>query len=398
VDRPERKQGSTCTSKVCLKSKKRSCKEFTEEQRKEIYDCFWQKLDWDQKKTYVSGLVRKTETAVPKKGKSRRIATYEYFLRSTDGERKQVCKTMFLSTLGIGEWTVHRWTTDGGDSGTHQSSIHKQRNPIPAHKKQLTEEFVNSLPKLPSHYCRKDSEKLYLETTIDSWSKLTKLFHEFCDSRGVARVSRTILRRVAKSMNVALCTPKKDACNVCTSYEFGHCTKDEYDTHMKRDKEAKQAKKEDKRLAEDDDTIVVTTMDLQIVLLAPKIFANAQYYKTKLACHNFTIYELASHRCVCYFWDETKGELAADSFASCVEHFIKDLLSTREGVRTIILYSDGCCYQNRNSTLSNCLLNLAIWRYHRRKVDGKGTYFHGSRFLPFTFGTASEKQTNLLAS
>ena len=32
----------------------------------------------------------------------------------------------------------------------------------------------------------------------------------------------------------------------------------------------------------------------------------------------------------------------------------------KPGVRTIVIYSDGCTNQNRNSTLSNTLLNISI--------------------------------------
>ena len=49
---------------------------------------------------------------------------------------------------------------------------------------------------------------------------------------------------------------------------------------------------------------MVLTMDLQEVLLAPRVFANANYYKTKLCCHDFTIYNLSNRDVVCYFWHD----------------------------------------------------------------------------------------------
>ena len=36
------------------------------------------------------------------------------------------------------------------------------------------------------------------------------------------------------------------------------------------------------------------TMNVQVILLAPRAFANANYYKTKLYCHDFTIYSLSN--------------------------------------------------------------------------------------------------------
>ena len=56
---------------------------------------------------------------------------------------------------------------------------------------------------------------------------------------------------------------------------------------------------------------MVLTMDLQVVLLAPRVFANANYYKTKLYCHDFAIHNLSN-------LDEVNGELKSRNFASCI--------------------------------------------------------------------------------
>ena len=117
-------------------------------------------------------------------------------------------------------------------------------------------------------------------------------------------------------------------------------------------------KSEDKQLSRSTCETVVLTMDLQAVLLAPVLNASTLYYKTKLTCHNFTLFDLNSNQGTCYFWDESHGGLEADSFASC----IIDYLETHESCKkasTIILYSDGCTYQNRNVVLSNALLDFS---------------------------------------
>jgi len=97
-------------------------------------------------------------------------------------------------------------------------------------------------------------------------------------------------------------------------------------------------------------------MDLEAVLLAPKLNASALYYKTKLASHNFTIYDLATNDVAVYFWNESEGDLSASSFVSCVTHFITTLPLN---VTELILYSDGCTYQNRNAILANALISVA---------------------------------------
>ena len=99
-------------------------------------------------------------------------------------------------------------------------------------------------------------------------------------------------------------------------------------------------------------------MDLQAVKVAPCVQASSMYYKTKLAVHNFTMYNLVSQEVVCYWFDETEADLVASIFASCVIDTLSKKL--RDRLIPVILYSDGCNYQNRNVIMANALLRLAI--------------------------------------
>jgi hypothetical protein len=56
----------------------------------------------------------------------------------------------------------------------------------------------------------------------------------------------------------------------------------------------------DKKLAQSQTSFKVITMDLQSVLLSPRLNASALYYKTKLACHNFTIFDLVTKEVTCF--------------------------------------------------------------------------------------------------
>ena len=238
--------------------------------------------------------------------------------------------------------------------GMQESSHHTPPKAADDPKSELARSFLESLPKLPSH-----SNKLYLETTVQSKSQLVKLFQAYCDSKGVKRASRQVLIRVSKQMNIAIFKPRKDQCNICTSYILGQYSAEQFDCHIRRKEEAQNEKKKDKRMAQDDSSVLVFTMDLQAVLLAPRLFANASYFKTKLCCHNFTLYELTSRRCVRYFWHECNGDVTSNTFASCIMDYIQNSLASHT-LSTIIIYSDGCCYQNRNTILSNCLLHIAV--------------------------------------
>ena len=43
----------------------------------------------------------------------------------------------------------------------------------------------------------------------------------------------------------------------------------------------------------------IVTIDLQVVLLSSKVTVHSMYYKTKLACQNFTVDDLTSKNITC---------------------------------------------------------------------------------------------------
>lgn len=91
---------------------------------------------------------------------------------------------------------------------------------------------------------------------------------------------------------------------------------------------ARNQKEEDKKLAVEG-KIHAVTMDVQAVKLSPFLLASALYYKTKLCCHNFMVYNLANTHVTCFWFDETNADRQANTYASFLvdyleEHFLKD--------------------------------------------------------------------------
>jgi len=88
--------------------------------------------------------------------------------------------------------------------------------------------------------------------------------------------------------------------------------------------------------------------------------ASALYHKTKLCVHNFTICNVETMDAMCYWFDEIEGDLQASTFASCLVHYLKTYVLPVQPSNPIKIYSDGCIYQNRNSTMANALLHLSL--------------------------------------
>lgn len=240
------------------------------------------------------------------------------------------------------------------------SEMRRERRRVQTEKfcelRQSVTTYLESLPKLESHYCRSSSSKLYLEPVFVSMHALYEEYRNKCGTDKAA--SRKIFNEVFSEMNLSLFSPKKDQCDLCCGFEVGNVPLETYNQHQER-KNAAREKGRDKTSAIENSSIKVITMDVQSVLLAPKLQASALYYKTKLACHNFTVYDLASKEVSCYFWYEGEGDLSANSFASCITHYIEAVAAKENEITHFILYSDGCGYQNRNAILSNAMCHLA---------------------------------------
>ena len=378
--------GASCTSSYCVKSDLRHCQTVSAEARQANYDSFWAMSSWDDRKVLVKSLVHATEIKQKSGGQnSRRKRSYNYFLKVND-QSIQVCATMFCSTLGISKRTILSWlapaeavpeqgqmvnedgagTSTSNDGGDPEQNF-KCRSPktglravIITVDQKFLESWLLDLPTVPSHYCRNipayaNKRFLYAGT------KLSHLYTQYVAASGEAgrrSVSYTVFTTTARKLNISVFVPRKDQCDICVSAKHGNVEPRTYASHIKSKQEAREEKHKDE--TEADDTVSVWTMDVQAVLLCPKTNASAMYYKTKLQVHNLTFYNKKTQEGFCYVWDETQGDLNSDTFAYLhYTHFHKYLESHPE-VKTIIVWSDGCGYQNKNNTVSNSFLHLSM--------------------------------------
>lgn len=74
----------------------------------------------------------------------------------------------------------------------------------------------------------------------------------------------------------------------------------------------------------------------------------------QLSVHNFTMFDLQNREGYCYVW-QGEGGIDSDEFASLVVSHLRSLPST---VESVILWSDGCSYQNRNAQLASAIMTL----------------------------------------
>ena len=353
VTQKPREMGPRCPESAAhSKSSKMECNKIAEGDREKIFKDFWENMSWDEKRMYVRCLIDVTPVQRKRGVEDSRRSFTNFFFLKVNGIRKRVCKTMFLSTLGIGEWSALNWVKEAAES-TQNTQTTAPRCDRSSEARDFIKTFLTDLPKLPSHYCRASSSKSYLEPVFQSLNDLHREYKRAAEEKGFPTLSRQVLTKEFKQQNLGLFHPKKDQCDTCCSFKTGNLPDNEWQDHLTKKEEARAAKAQDKE--EMGEKTMVACMDLQAVLLCPRLKASALYYKTKLAVHNFTVYNMATHNATCYVWHEGEAGLSASEFATCVT----DYLAEHHEYDEYILWSDGCGYQNRNSILSNALLLFA---------------------------------------
>lgn len=346
------------------------CGLVSEEERTALHSKFWNMKAWSDKKAFVQGLVsqrslrktRKRDNSIT----SRKQVGFDIFVPKSDCQntKVKVCRLFFLNTLDLGRDTFLRWVKDMPAMAHDMEppfAIAQNQSVVPVRNTSLrstVSEWLHLLPKVPSHYCRASSKRIYVESAFLSHLHMHSVYKTWCNENNKKPCSRNTFLSVLRKNNISIHKPRKDQCDVCSSFQLKNVSREVYDTHIQKKDEARHAKRiaiENLQLNSD---VAVITVDVQSVLLAPKLLASALYYKQKLQCHNFTIYNSRTADVTIYFWHEADGGVTSNEFTSCVIDYLK---TTSRAYKHMTIISDGCNYQNRNKVLASALSDFAYF-------------------------------------
>ena len=112
----------------------------------------------------------------------------------------------------------------------------------------------------------------------------------------------TLSAMIILKLHIIKYQPKTDQCDTCCSYEAANMEEERYQEHVKRKTEAQAAKAPDKELSQNDPSLKVVTMDLQSLLICPKLKASSLYCKMQLSCRNFTMFYISNQNVMNYFF------------------------------------------------------------------------------------------------
>lgn len=347
----EKTMGRSCTWRYKCDTK------LTVEERQDAFEKFWKLGSREKQWLHVANYTtkEKKKRGLQRDLKHNRQFTYKYYLPK-NLSKVEVCKKMFLNTYSVSERLVRTaWDKYDGSTSVETDMRGKHTN----HKKVVDDEMtmsvcahVNSFAPVESHYNRAASKRLYLDGSL-SIARMFNLYKEWPDLPKYSNKA-TSLRQyrdiVNSHFNLSFHVPKKDTCDQCHSFKHTENPSEElkaqYSKHQSNKTLSRAIKNRDKTDALDG-RVACATFDFQKVLSCPHGQMSILYYKRKLSCYNFTIYDMAEKQGYCYMWDEGVAKRGANEVASCVYDFIRKYY-LQKGIKEFRFWSDNCAGQNRN--------------------------------------------------
>ena len=159
--------------------------------------------------------------------------------------------------------------------------------------------------------------------------------------------------------NIANHVPKKDLCNLCEEHKRTTAMSPEltekFEKHSQGKLETKSERDKDRKFISKSTTVV--TFDLENVLLCPKANVSCFFYMRKLTVFNLTAHVSdGKHKeGYCAIWHEGIGGRGGNDIASALVKILGRVVSDFPNTLHLILWSDSCIAQNKNSIISTAL-------------------------------------------
>ncbi|KAJ8678303.1 hypothetical protein QAD02_014090 [Eretmocerus hayati] len=298
---------------------------------------------------------------------------YLYRLPLKSGAFVTVCKEMFLKTPDISYQQVKTAKTKMAAAGItgvmsgDQRGLHTEnrKNRVSENAKQTAREHIESFPTMESHYCREESNELYLDESVQSIAMMYRLYEKSAQAKKLDDiVTFAMYTHIFNTeFNYGFFRPKKDWCDKCFVYKNSsdaekEADKEEYEEHLASKNIARRLMYESGEIAAKDSSVVAIHFDLEKVLTTPRSEVGCLYFMSKISVWNFTIYNFGTKKGYCMVWNETIGKRGSNEIASFLYDFFHGV--HHPGNKVYILISDNCGGQDRNQNVLSAEKRLSI--------------------------------------
>ena len=292
-----------------------------------------------------------------------------------------VCRQAFISIHGITSGRVQHLAhfaqtspTTPVDKRGKQPNKHATSEDI---KKQIRS-HIKSFPTIGSHYGRGNMAKgkKFLSTYL-SVAKMHQLYLEKFEPEasviGPQVTYQFYLNFFNTNFNLSFGVPKTDTCATCDSLDVTisdtvdtiekQKLQDEKQAHLMKSQQFYAELQTCTTMAKENSNIACISFDFEKNLPLPHIPTNDIFYLRQLSLYVFGVHDCRSNSSIMYSWPESVAHRGANEVVSCLNHYFSTFL---KDVDTLLLFSDSCGGQNKNSIVIHFLFSLVrLGRFHQ---------------------------------
>ena len=329
------------------------CKKFDAEAQLAIHQEHWSLVDDNKRHFYMS------TTTCRNKARSRRAqdvnkkkVSYSYFFFS--GHSKiRVCKDFYLNTLNIDAKRIRNAHASGNPVSPAPYKRGRHVKKTCASLRASIRQHIDSIPVIESHYCRRDTNKVYLNGQLNL-KILYEKYVEYCYQTGRTPAKEHLYRQIFnQEYNIGFLKPKKDRCDICEVAKMNkENSSEKYEKHLRGKHETYAERRADRECREK----CVVSFDLQNVFALPQANVSNFFYKRKLNVYHLTAHYSLTKQCYGVLWPESLSGRSGNDIASGLVRILENIIKDNPSVTEMTLWSDSCTPQNRNRIMTAALM------------------------------------------
>jgi len=328
----------------------------SDEQRSVIHQQHWSLSDQEKRYFYIATTTQKEKVRSRRaENPNRKKVSYSYYF-TIDGTDTRICKEFYLKTLDIDEKRIRNSHCSKNECGIPMPYRRgKKQHTKFVDTKDFIRKHIESIPKVESHYCRRNTKKEYFSAELNLkilYEEYTKKCLEAGQQPAKEHMYRTIFNH---EYNIEFHQPKKDRCDTCEIFKMNKNPTEEEAITNAAHLESKGKTREERAKDRLDKTTCVVCFDMQNVFSLPQGNVSNFFYKRKLNVYHLTGHCSLTKQSYGVLWPETLSGRSGNDIASGLVVILEKVLADHPAVHDFILWSDSCVPQNRNKIMTTAI-------------------------------------------